>query len=114
MDQFSSLTIWHEAYERNPEETRTLINVYDKLPLELREPNLVPSEVYRRALVAHLWKHNIRISASTSTDVLKPMLRVLTDKQREIAISMGFPEDGSVQELFSFMKEMREFLAEVF
>lgn len=114
MDQFSSLKIWQEAYERDPEETRTLINVYDKLPLELRESNLVPSEVYRRALVAHLWKHNIRVNPATSTDTLKPMLRALTDKQREIAISMGFPEDGSVADLFSFMKDMRDFLAEVF
>lgn len=114
MDQISSLRIWEEAYERDPEETRTLINVYDKLPLELREANLVPSEVYRRAHLAHLWNHNIYVGRATAIHILKSMLRELTDKKREIAVSMGFPEDGSVQELFSFMKEMREFLAEVF
>jgi hypothetical protein len=42
------------------------------------------------------------------------MLRELVDKQRKVAVSMGFPEDGSNEELFLFMKEMREFLAEVF
>jgi len=114
MDQISSLRIWEEAYERDPEETRTLINVYDKLPLELREPNLLPSEVYRRAHVAHLWNHNVYVGRATATHILKSMLRELVDKQRKVAVSMGFPEDGSNEELFLFMKEMREFLAEVF